>query len=292
MFTVNRPEVAGLHLATTAQAGLDRGLVHRDDAAGTDRIELRRVDGFEQLCRLLHQLCQPRPAGLEAGLLQALVLAVQRQVPAELVQQHASNEADVGTAALDDARRRARTVQGLCVAALDHRAHVLEHDKAARALRQTVADLLTDDLVLLGRQTLCLRVGDLNDLHRHLGLVEERRRRCPLMGGNDLGGVVLIARRCQIAQQLSEVHLLRIDRSHKALALVAEDLALEPLDLAFELLDLRGLALQQLRYLPRPERGHRGGIWNSGLQCQGHGPHVTEDACGTAEDCPQLRGQR
>ena len=100
------------------------------------------------------------------------------------------------------------------------------------------------------------------------------------------------SRALQIAQQLSEVHLLRIDRSHKALALVAEDLALEPLDLAFELLDLRGLALQQLRYLPRPERGHRGGIWNSGLQCQGHGPHVTEDACGTAEDCPQWRGQR
>jgi hypothetical protein len=36
-FAVDRPEVTALHLARTGPAGLDRGLVHRLDARGTNR---------------------------------------------------------------------------------------------------------------------------------------------------------------------------------------------------------------------------------------------------------------
>ena len=97
-----------------------------------------------------------------------------RQVPAELVQRHAHDEADVGATALDDAHEGGRAVQSLCVAALDHRAHVLQHHEAARALRQAMADLLADDLVLLGCQALSLRAWNLDGLDGHLGLVEER----------------------------------------------------------------------------------------------------------------------
>src|SRR5439155_16497165 len=123
---------------------LDGGLVHRLDAAGADRGELGLVDGSQQLRALLYELSQPRPAELEARRDEPLVLAVQRQVPREFVDQQPGDEAHIGAAALDDAHRRRRTVQRLRVPQLDQWAHVLEHDIAAWALRQAVAGLLTD----------------------------------------------------------------------------------------------------------------------------------------------------
>ena len=54
------------------------------------------VDGFEQARPLVHDLRQPRPAHRDAGIAQALVLAVQGQVVGELVDQHSSYEADLG----------------------------------------------------------------------------------------------------------------------------------------------------------------------------------------------------
>ena len=173
VLAVDRPEVRRLHLARPGAPGFDGRLVHRLDAAGTDRGELGLVDGLEQLRALLYELGQPRPAELEARRDEPLVLAVQRKVPRELVDQQPGDEAHIGAAALDDAHRRRRTVQRLRLPQLDQRAHVLEHDIAARALRQAVAGLLADDLVVLGAEVLHFGVGHLDRDHRHLG----RRRR-------------------------------------------------------------------------------------------------------------------
>jgi hypothetical protein len=170
---VDRPEVCRLHLAAAGLASLDRGLIHRDDPPGPDRGQLRLVDGFEQSRGLLHELRQPGAAQVEARVDQALVLTVQRQMPAELVHQHAGDEADVGATALDDTGGRRRAMQGLGVAALDHGPHILQHHEASRTLGQAVADLLADDLVLLGAQPGGLGVGHRDGLDGHLGLVEE-----------------------------------------------------------------------------------------------------------------------
>jgi hypothetical protein len=99
----------------------------------------------------LHQLRQPGAADVDAGIAQALVLPVQRQVECKLVDHHAGDEAPIGTAAIDDARRRWRTGQGLRVAPLDHRPHILEDHVAARALCQAMAHLLANDLVVVRR---------------------------------------------------------------------------------------------------------------------------------------------
>jgi hypothetical protein len=77
------------------------------------------------------------------------VLAVQGLVVAELVGDNPRNEAHIGPAPLDDAHRGCRTGDHLGIAALDHRAHVLEDDVAARTLGEAVADLLADHLVLI-----------------------------------------------------------------------------------------------------------------------------------------------
>jgi len=155
-------------------------------------------------------------------------------------------------------------VQGLGVAALDHRSYVLQHHVGARALRQAVADLLADDLVLRGEllsaQALHFGVGHLDADHRHPGLVEER-----YAGGvvdevaagtaSLVRGHVLLERgRCRLhrhrlAQQLTQMQLLRVGQRRVALALLAEDLAPEPFDLGAQPLDLRGLRAQQLRHV-------------------------------------------
>jgi len=44
---IDGPEVAPLHLARAAAAGLDRGLVHGLDPALANRLQLRGIDRFE-----------------------------------------------------------------------------------------------------------------------------------------------------------------------------------------------------------------------------------------------------
>src|SRR4051812_18319473 len=75
--TVDRPEVAGFHLAALLATGLGRGLIHRLYAAGSDRVELRVIDGLQQRDRPLAQLSQPGPAHIKATALQPLVLSIQ-----------------------------------------------------------------------------------------------------------------------------------------------------------------------------------------------------------------------
>ena len=118
------------------------------------------------------------------------------------------------------------------IAALDHGPHVLENDEAARALRQPVADLLADDLVLLGRKALRLGVGHLDGLHRHHGLVEERRVAAVVdevaaglaarVRRHGAAGFGLLGGRGGVAQQLPEVHLLRVGFGGEALAPFAQ----------------------------------------------------------------------
>ena len=76
-----------MRLATASLPGLDRDLVHRDDVARANRGQLGVEDGFEQLRALLHELRQPGTAERESCIEQTLVLAIQRQVVAELVDQ-------------------------------------------------------------------------------------------------------------------------------------------------------------------------------------------------------------
>ena len=176
VFAVDRPEVTALHRARAGPASLDRGLIHGLDARGANRCQLRFVDRIEQRAALCAQLRQPRPADPDAGVFQALMLPVERQMPGKLVEQQADDEAHVGAAAFDDANRRRRAMDRFALPELDHRAHVLEDHVAARALRQTVADLLADDLVRVRRQPFDLGVGDGDRLDRCAGVVKEQGR--------------------------------------------------------------------------------------------------------------------
>jgi hypothetical protein len=99
---------------------------------------------------------------------------------------------------LDDAHRGCRTGDHLGIAALDHRAHVLEDDVAARTLGEAVADLLADHLVLIRGEPVGFRIGHIDGLNGHPCFVEEQRRlalcgaigaaRPARVGGNLLGG--------------------------------------------------------------------------------------------------------
>src|SRR5437667_2276173 len=110
-FTIHGPEVGGVHLALAAAPGLNRCLVHRLDPRSANRVELSLVDRFEQHCTLLRELGQPRPTEFETGIEQALMLAVQRQVIGELVEQKAGHETYISAAAFDHAYRQLRTGQ-------------------------------------------------------------------------------------------------------------------------------------------------------------------------------------
>ena len=73
-----------MHFAVTGAAGLDRRLVHGFDTACTDRGELCLVDRGKQADHGLGHLCQPGPADADPGRFEALMLAIQRDVPGEL----------------------------------------------------------------------------------------------------------------------------------------------------------------------------------------------------------------
>ena len=75
------------------------------DAGGADRIKLGFVDRFEQGYPLLAQRREPRSANRDAGVGEPLVLTIERQVVGKLIDQQTGDEADVGTAAVNDAQR-------------------------------------------------------------------------------------------------------------------------------------------------------------------------------------------
>ena len=194
----DRPEVAGLELTLALAPSLDWGLVHGLDPAGANSFEHGRDDGGEQQRHGQHLCGEPLAGDLDTGRPQALVLAIQRQVVEELVDDQAGEEAHIRAPALQHRRRGARTGQGGCLLELDHRAHVPEHHVAARALGQAMGHLLADDLIGVRRQVGDRRIGDRDGLHRHPLRVEEQRwllalvfaahAPAPLVGGHRLGG--------------------------------------------------------------------------------------------------------
>jgi hypothetical protein len=139
-------------------------------------------------------------------------------------------------------------VDGLGLCKLDHIANVLEHDVAARALRQAIRHLLRDDLVLIGCQAFRDRVGNSNRLHRHLGLIEERNALSlayfrPLSPASVLSHCLRSScgRLLRLSQRLAQTQLRRVLEQRESLALAAEELSLEPGNPMLERLDTRSL---------------------------------------------------
>lgn len=223
---IEGPEIAGAHLAVTGAAGLDRRLVHGFDAGLADRGELGGVDGFEQTDRSLCQLREPGAADRDAGGRQALVLAIQRQVPGELVHQETGDETHIRAAAFQNADRGRQGQDLRRSLELDHRATILEHVIRTRALGNPVGDLLADDFVLIGREALDIGVDQRDGLDRHLGLVEEGQFLAVLcaiglvnttgMGGDRAG---LLHRRGGYREGLAQVQLAGIGLRGEAFAL-------------------------------------------------------------------------
>jgi hypothetical protein len=102
---VDRPEIAGVHLAVTGASGFDRRLVHGFDAAGADRGELGLVDRGEQSDDSLGDLGQLGPTDPDATGAQALMLAIQGNVPSEFIHQQPGGEADIRAAAFQHPSR-------------------------------------------------------------------------------------------------------------------------------------------------------------------------------------------
>ncbi|EXI65328.1 MAG: hypothetical protein AW08_03247 [Candidatus Accumulibacter adjunctus] len=239
-FPMDWPEIASLQLPGHALSGLDRRFIHCLDPGLANRRPLRLVDRLEQGRPLLGDRRQPRPAEGEARVGKALVLAIQRQVVGELVDQQAGNEAHVRPAAVDDVARRRRADERFAGLELHHRPAILDHDVTPGALCETVAFLVADDLVVFGREALGCRCGQFDDLDRHLGLVEERhgiaviralgRRFAGVRGNQPAWGF----RQRRLSQPLAQTHLAVRTDLDAAFALLAEELALEPVELLFE----------------------------------------------------------
>ena len=235
-FAINRPEIRGLQLPRSGTPGLDRRLVHRLDARGADRGELRLVDGREQRNGLLPDLRQPRPADRDAAIGKTLVLAVERQVVGKLVDQQAGDEADVGATALDDTDRRRRADDRPAFLDLDDGPPVIENHRAARTLRQPIAVPVADDFILFRRQSLSFGCAQFDDFDRYPRSIEE--------GKAVVAGVGLLGYRpprvrrdlprgqCRrwgnliLGDGLSQTHLTAGVVDDAALALLAENLAL------------------------------------------------------------------
>ena len=176
------------------------------------------------------------------------MLAIQRDVPGELVHEQPGGEADVGAAAFQNPGR-CRQTDDLCARLdLNYRPADFEDMVGARSLGNPVRHLLADHLVLIGRQAFDIGVHQREGLDRNLRLVEERQllaalraivlRGAPCMSRNRLE---LLDGRGRHRERLAEVHLQGIGFGGKSLALLAKDLTAEPLELVLEGRDLLGL---------------------------------------------------
>ena len=214
----------------------------------------QQVDGT---ARPVHQ---GGAAERDAGVEKTLMLAVQGQVPGELVDQHSGEEAHVGARALQHVRRRRWGENRLGVAALDDWTHVLQHHVAARLLRQAIAHLLADDLALGLRNRLNRRVRHLDGLHRHLGAeaqsaVCDRRvahLRATLVA-HRVGRHIVARGRLVHPEPGEQVELRLVVEVEALLRLAPEELALEPVELVPERVVL-GLQLLERRLRLREHR--------------------------------------
>jgi len=133
-------------------------------------------------------------------------------------------------------------VQGRIGAQLHHRAHILQHHVAARALGEAVSHLLADDLVLALGEARGLGVGEVDDFHRHALGVEDSRVSPPSSLGVGRAGRRVCAATGRsgggppsLGTQLSPRLICADGHLHQpALGLPPEELALEPLELVLE----------------------------------------------------------
>ena len=98
------------------------------------------------------------------------------RVVGKLVREHSYQKARIRAATVDYASRRLRAADDMRVASLGHRAKIFEYHITAGALRQAVADLLlADDPPVIFRESVDLRIGNLNGFDPHASSVEKRR---------------------------------------------------------------------------------------------------------------------
>src|SRR5208282_5536893 len=166
------------------------------------------------------------------------MLPIERQVPGELIHQQPRDEADIRSALLQNPGRRRQGEDLRAALELDHRPPILQDLVGPRALRDPVSHLLADDLVLIRWVPLDVLVHQSDGADRNSRLVEELQflaalgavalNRASGMRGDTLAFLDALGRdREGLAQmQLRGVRLWR-----EALALLAKDLATEPLEL-------------------------------------------------------------
>lgn len=188
------------------------------------------------------------------------MLPVEGQMVAELVDENAGQQAHVGQAALKHRWRCRRAAELARVLALDHRPPVEEHHVGAGALGQTVGFFHADDRVAVGLQRRHLGIGHLDhfDGNRRieakitvgaLGVALSP----PYMAGDGCRWLRGCLRNCD---RLAQAQLGGILAEDAALALAPEQLLLEPVDLALEIIDEGGqLRVIGLRLLPRFQQG-------------------------------------
>ena len=243
---VHRPEVRRAHLARPAAPGLDRGLVHGHDRAAQDVRRLRPDHRRQQIDGPSGPVRQTAPTHRDPAVGQAPVLAVQRQVIAELVHQQPGQETHVHRRAPQHVRRRRRRQHLRGVPALDDLAHVPQHLVTARLLGQPVRDLLPHDLPLARRYRLDSGIRHMDRLHRHR-LVEPQ----PVLVDRPVAALLpapianllrrdFPLRRRLDAQRREQARLLRIAELKPLLGLRPEQLALEPLQLMLDVGQLPG----------------------------------------------------
>ena len=165
---VQRPEPALFHFALARFAGLDGRLIHRQHPAAQYVVALGLDNGAQQLDGSFRQVRQRRPAERDAGVLQALVLTIQRQMVGELVHQQPGEQAHIGEAAIEHVRRRRARLGLLAVFVPQHGPLVLQHHIAGRTLRQAVGGVRGDDFVRIRVVTDQLLRGGLDHLDRHV----------------------------------------------------------------------------------------------------------------------------
>jgi hypothetical protein len=101
-------------------------------------------DGLDEVNGPARPGSQARATDLNTRLHQTPMLPIQRQVIAELVDQHAGEEAHIGDALFQHVGRCRGGDDCQIIELLVHRAGVLEDDLAAGPLRQAVGDLLAN----------------------------------------------------------------------------------------------------------------------------------------------------
>ena len=128
---------------------------------------LRLYDRLQQINCLSRPVRQTAPTDLDAAVLQPLVLPIQWQVIAELVDQHRRQETHIHRTLLQHVRCRRCSNQLPRVATLYHLSNVLQYPVTTRFLRQSIAHFLGNDLSVRFRDRRNLRVRDMNRSNRH-----------------------------------------------------------------------------------------------------------------------------